>query len=91
PDAAWVQEHRALYAAGKIGDVPVKRKLVECVDALIDPIRTRRRHYEKRPDDVIDALRVGARHANSLAEETLHLAKRAMQQDFIGPRKLSTG
>lgn len=88
PDAAWVAEHRALYADGKIGDVAIKRKLVEVVNALIDPIRTRRKHYEERPDDVIDALRVGTAKANAVAEETLYLAKTAMKQDYFGRRKL---
>ena len=86
-DTAWVDEHRALYAQGKVGDVPIKRKLIEVIDRLIDPIRTRRRHYEQRPDDVIDALRAGNRKANAVAEETLYLAKQAMKQDF-GRREL---
>ncbi|HLL91055.1 MAG TPA: tryptophan--tRNA ligase [Tepidisphaeraceae bacterium] len=84
PDAAWVDEHRALYAAGKIGDVAIKRKLIEVINALIDPIRTRRKHYEERPDDVIDALRKGTARANAVAEETLAMAKKAMRQDYFG-------
>jgi tryptophanyl-tRNA synthetase len=88
PDAAWVEEHRARYAAGTIGDVPIKRKLVEVLNALIDPIRTRRKQYESRPDDVLDVLREGTRRANSVAEETLAMAKKAMKQDYF-PRKLT--
>jgi tryptophanyl-tRNA synthetase len=86
-DVGWVDEHRALYAAGKVGDVPIKRKLIEVLEQLIDPIRTRRKHYEQRPDDVVDALRAGNRKANAVAEETLYLAKKAMKQDF-GRREL---
>ena len=85
---AWVDEHRNLYSEGKIGDVVVKRKLVEILNALIDPIRTRRKHFEDRPDDVIDALRLGTAKANLIAEETLALAKKAMRQDYFG-RKLA--
>ncbi len=88
PDKAWVEETRAAYAGGKIGDVAVKRKLIEVLNAVIDPIRTRRKHFEQRPDDVIDALRIGTRKANEVAEETLALAKKAMKQDYF-PRKLS--
>src|SRR4051812_47498684 len=69
PDTAWVDDHRARYAAGKVGDVPVKRKLIEVLDALIGPIRERRKHFEQRPDDVMDALRQGTRRANAVAEE----------------------
>jgi tryptophanyl-tRNA synthetase len=84
PDKAWVDEHRQLYAAGKVGDVAVKRKLVEVLNTLIEPIRTRRKQFEARPDDVIDALRQGTRRANEVAEETLALAKKAMRQDYFG-------
>jgi tryptophanyl-tRNA synthetase len=77
-----------MYRTGKVGDVAVKKKLVEVLNALIDPIRTRRRQFEQRPDDVLDVLREGTRRANVVAEETLALAKQAMKQDYF-PRKLS--
>src|SRR5437763_1280177 len=83
PDKAWVDEHRALYAAGKVGDVPVKKKLIEVLNTLIEPIRNRRKQYENSPDDVIDVLRKGTQLANTVAEETLALAKAAMKQDYF--------
>lgn len=83
-DTAWVDEHRELYRTGKVGDVLVKKKLVEVLNELIEPIRTRRKQFEARPDDVIEALRQGTRRANVVAEETLALAKRAMKQDYFG-------
>jgi tryptophanyl-tRNA synthetase len=86
PDQAWVDEHRARYAAGTIGDVAIKRKLVEILNALIEPIRSRRKQYESRPDDVIDVLKAGTKRANEVAEETLALAKRAMRQDYFSRR-----
>jgi len=83
PDAAWVQEKQEAYRQGKVGDVEIKKRLVEVLEALIAPIRARRKHYEDRPDDVIDALRHGTRKANQIAEETLSLAKKAMRQDYF--------
>ena len=83
PDGAWVAEHRELYRQGKVGDVPIKRKLVEVLNMLIEPIRTRRKQFETRPDDVLDVLRDGTRRANEAAEETLTLAKKAMKQDYF--------
>jgi tryptophanyl-tRNA synthetase len=65
----------------------VKRKLVEVLNTLLEPIRQRRKHFEQRPDDVMDALKKGTRRANAVAEETLQLAKKSMKQDFF-PRKL---
>jgi tryptophanyl-tRNA synthetase len=89
-DAAWVDEHRELYKAGKVGDVAVKRRLVDVLNAIIEPIRERRKHFEQRPDDVLDALRIGTRRANAVAEETLALAKKALRQDYF-PRTLTVG
>lgn len=88
PDTQWVAEQEEAYRQGKVGDVVLKRKLVEILNGLIEPIRTRRKHYEERPDDVIAALRQGTKNANAVAEETLALAKKAMKQDYF-PRTLS--
>src|SRR5258706_14152619 len=87
PDKAWVAEQQEAYRAGKVGDVVIKRKLVEVLNTLLEPIRSRRKQYESRPADVMDALRVGTIKANELAEETLWLAKKAMKQDYFA-RKL---
>lgn len=87
-DEAWIKEHQELYRGGKVGDVVIKKKLIEILDQLIEPIRTRRKHFAERPDDVIDALRKGTAKANAVAEETLYLAKKAMKQDFFGQREL---
>jgi tryptophanyl-tRNA synthetase len=83
PDAAWVDEHRQMYKEGKVGDVAIKKKLVEVLESLIAPIRERRKNFEQRPDDVIDILRAGTARANAVAEETLALAKKAMKQDYF--------
>lgn len=88
PDAAWVNEHREMYKNGKVGDVAIKRKLVEVLNTLIEPIRTRRKHFEARPDEVMDALRAGTQRANAIAEVTLYKAKQAMKQDYF-TRKIS--
>jgi tryptophanyl-tRNA synthetase len=90
PDQTWVKEQQEAYRNGKVGDVVIKRKLVEVLNTLIDPIRTRRKQFEQRPDDVLDALREGTKRANAVAEETLHLAKKAMKQDYF-KRTLSIG
>jgi tryptophanyl-tRNA synthetase len=88
PDKTWVAEQQEAYRRGKVGDVAIKRKLVEILNAIIDPIRAKRKHFEQRPDDVMDALRTGTTRANQTAEETLVLAKKAMRQDYF-PRRLA--
>jgi len=86
PDKQWVAEQEEAYRQGKVGDVAIKRRLVEVLNALIDPIRTRRKQYESRPADVLDVLREGTRRANAVAEETLAQAKAAMKQDYFTRR-----
>jgi tryptophanyl-tRNA synthetase len=83
PDTAWVDEHRELYKQGKVGDVAVKKKLIDVLNVILDPIRSRRVQFEQRPDDVLDILKTGTKKANAIAEETLALAKKAMKQDYF--------
>jgi len=88
PDSNWVREQQEAYRLGKVGDADIKRKLVEVLNTLLEPIRSRRKQFEGRPDEVIDLLRDGTRRANVVAEETLAMAKAAMKQDYF-PRELS--
>ena len=88
PDQAWVQETEAKYRAGQIGDVDCKRKLVDVLVALTEPMRQRRAVYEKDPAQVLQVLKEGTGRANAVAEETLFLVKKAMKQDYF-PRHLT--
>jgi tryptophanyl-tRNA synthetase len=88
PDQQWVAETQAKYKAGQIGDVDCKRKLVDVLVALIDPIRLRRQQFEKDPAAVLEILKAGTAKANELAEETLYAAKKAIKQDYF-PRTLT--
>jgi tryptophanyl-tRNA synthetase len=90
PDRAWVAENEDLYRKGQVGDVAVKRRLVEVLNDFLGPIRQRRAFFEKQPDAVMDALREGTRRANEITEQTLALAKQFLKQDFF-TRKLTVG
>jgi len=82
PDKDWVQDAKARYQAGLIGDVECKRRLIDVLVAFIDPIRMRRLAYENNLDFVLSVLREGADKANQVASETLLLAKEAMKQQY---------
>jgi tryptophanyl-tRNA synthetase len=82
-DAAWLDEQRDLYSTGRVGDVALKKTLIEILNDFLEPIRARRRQYENRPDDVIEAVRRGTRRANELTEQTMSLVRRAMRQDYF--------
>jgi tryptophanyl-tRNA synthetase len=83
PDLAWVAEAKERYRLGTIGDVDCKRRLIDVLVDLIEPIRQKRLVFEKDPAQVIEVLRKGTEKANVVAEETLALAKRAMKQDYF--------
>lgn len=83
PDQEWVKEAEERYRQGKIGDVECKKRLIEVLIQLIDPIRKRREVFEKDPGQVLAILREGTQKANQVANETLQLAKVAMKQNYF--------
>ncbi|MGE3919430.1 MAG: tryptophan--tRNA ligase [Gammaproteobacteria bacterium] len=83
PDKAWVKEAQDQYRTGQIGDVVCKKKLVEVLVALIDPMRLRREAFAKEKNHVQEVLLKGTARANEVAEKTLSLAKAAMKQDYF--------
>lgn len=92
-DAERVAELERRYAAGdNIGDGHIKVEVAEAIDRLIGPMRERRKAYEGAAGDekILSLLREHAAKANAAAEETLHLAKKAMRLDF-GRRVISFG
>jgi tryptophanyl-tRNA synthetase len=70
-DRAEVEELKARYVEGKVGDVEVKRKLAAALNEYLAPIRARRAQFADRPDDVLDILRAGTLRARSLTGQTL--------------------
>lgn len=82
PDTDWVTQAKERYQQGQIGDVECKKKLVEVIVNLVEPIRQKRLKFEKEPQYVLQVLKQGAEKANKIAEETRLLAKEAMQQNY---------
>jgi len=78
PDKAQIDDFKERYRVGKVGDVDVKKALVKALNEFLDPIRERRHFLERRPDDVIDILRAGAKRARPIAQETVAQAREAM-------------
>ena len=59
PDAAAVEALKARYRAGGLGDVAVKRRLIDVLDAFLAPIRARRAELAADPARSRDVLRAG--------------------------------
>jgi tryptophanyl-tRNA synthetase len=83
PDKAWVQEAEEKYRQGQLKDVDCKRKLIEILVALTQPMRERRKLYEKDSAMILSILKQGTERANELAEDTLMKAKKMMRQDYF--------
>ena len=84
PDTGEVAELKAAYVAGRVGDVEVKRRLVEALNSVLSPIRQRRRALlAANPSIVEDVLQSGAKQARIEAAHTLHQVRAAMQIDFF--------
>lgn len=83
PDQAWVEEAKTRYRAGTIGDVECKKRLIDVLVNLLQPMQQRRQMYANDLAQVLAILREGSAKANAVAEETLRLAKHALQQDYF--------
>lgn len=81
-DKAWVEEAKAQYQAGQIGDVACKRKLIEAINELLAPMHERRKAYANSPDYLLQVLRQGAQKANVIASETLEKVREAIGQRY---------
>ncbi|HKZ82572.1 MAG TPA: tryptophan--tRNA ligase [Anaerolineae bacterium] len=77
-DKTEVQDLKARYRAGKVGDVEVKQKLARALNRFLDPMRARRAEYEDRTSLVDDILEAGANHVRPIARETLRMVRAAM-------------
>jgi tryptophanyl-tRNA synthetase len=79
-----VAELKERYAAGTVGDVEVKRRLVEVIDRFVAPIRERRTELAAKSGLVEDILSAGAERVRREAKATLHEVREAMQLDYFG-------
>ena len=83
PDYASLDELKAHYQRGGLGDVKVKKFLNNVLQETLEPIRNRREELEKDPGYVMDVLRQGTQAAQAAAADTLAKVKHAMQIDYF--------
>lgn len=83
PDYANLDELKAHYQRGGLGDVKVKRFLNEVMQSELRPIRARRAEWESRLPDVFEMLRIGSQAARQTAAATLSDVRRAMKIDYF--------
>ncbi len=78
-----VTELKAHYQRGGLGDVTVKKRLLEILMAELDPIRKKREEFAKDPGEVMAMLKKGTAAAEKVAQQTLSEVKAAMRIDYF--------
>lgn len=82
-DKKTVAEMKEHYQRGGLGDVKVKKFLLEVLEETLAPIRQRRAEYEKKPDEVMKILERGTENARAKASEVLRRVKHGMHIDYF--------
>lgn len=83
PDYNNLEELKAHYQRGGLGDVKVKRFLNHVIQDTLAPIRKNRKMWEQRKGDVFDILKQGSKIAQEAAAMTLHDVRSAMQINYF--------
>lgn len=83
PDYANLDELKAHYRRGGLGDVKLKKFLNNVMQEELAPIRERRKYWEKNIPEVYDILKRGSEEAQKAAAETLKEVKASMRINYF--------
>ena len=82
PDKERVSELKDHYRRGGLGDVKVKRHLIDVMEAELGPIRERRKEAESDPEEVMRMLKGGSARAREVATENLAALKEVLGLNY---------
>jgi len=88
PQYKNLDELKAHYEKGGLGDMVVKKFLLAVIENILEPIREKRNYYENRIDEVYKMLKDGSDKANIVANETLNQVKNAMKINYFEDKEL---
>ena len=88
PEYANLDELKAHYKRGGLGDVKVKKLLQAAVEETLERMRKRRKESEKDIPAVYDILKKGSEVAREVAAQTLSDVRKAMRIDYFDDKKL---
>lgn len=77
-----VNELKARYEAGKVGDVEVKDCLARAVNEVLEPIRERRAEIAAKPDEIQEIVMDGSSQARAIAQETMKDVRDAVRLKY---------
>lgn len=88
PEYPSLDELKAHYMRGGLGDVKVKKLLIAILNEALDPIRERRHYYEARIEEVYTMLEQGSQCAREAAAATLDDVRNAMKINYFSDKAL---
>ena len=83
PNTDEVDDLKARYRAGTVGDVEVKTLLADAINRFLEPSREKRQEYESKPNLVREALESGSNHARRIAQETMEDVRDALEINYF--------
>ena len=82
PDTAEVEDLKARYRAGRVGDVEVKTKLAKALNAYLEPMRERRAQVLARPERLKEIVFEGSKRARAVAAATMERVREALKVSY---------
>jgi tryptophanyl-tRNA synthetase len=82
PNTGEVEDLKSRYRAGKVGDVEVKTKLANALNARLEPIRDRRAALLAKPERLKEILFEGSKRARVTAAQTMERVRDAMKISY---------
>jgi tryptophanyl-tRNA synthetase len=79
PNKAEIEDLKERYRKGTVGDVEVKQRLFEALEAFLAPIRQRRQELAAQPQRVYEIIVEGTRKGRALAQATMAEVRHAMK------------
>lgn len=83
PEFSNLDELKAAYTAGGIGDMKCKKLLNNVLEKMLAPMRARRQEFEKDIPEIYNMLRKGSEAAREVAAQTMDEVRKAMRVDYF--------
>jgi tryptophanyl-tRNA synthetase len=82
-DKSELEDLKNQYRKGGLGDVVIKKRLIDILENIIKPIREKREGLAKNPEAVMKILEEGTKKAQIIAKETMAEVKKALKINYF--------
>lgn len=88
PEFKNLEELKAAYTHGGVGDMKCKKLLNNVINRMLDPIRARRQEFEKDIPEIYNILKKGSEAAREVGTQTMDEVRKAMRIDYFNDEEL---